>query len=231
MTNRHRRVGERGNVFVFVLLGVVLFAALAFTFMRSAQQGTGNLSSQQLKIAAGDILSYAQQMEQSVSRLRAKRISESSLDFENTSVTGYTNAGCADDTCEIFDPAGGRMVWQSPSTGVNDGSEWVISGALRINGVGTSNLAATASDLVLVLPNVDRDLCVELNNRLGVTNPSDAPPVATANAGYSTKFTGSFSLGDVLTSSQTDGKSAGCFTGSGTPASGTYHFYQVLVAR
>lgn len=227
----NNRTSECGNVFVFVLIGLVLFAALMFTFMRSSQQGTGNLSAQQAKVVAGDILAYAQQMEQTVSRLRAKRISESSLDFENPTVGGYANGGCADDTCEVFDPAGGRLVWQSPPASSNNGGEWVISGALRINGVGTSGGVATASELLLVLPNVDLDVCLELNNRLGVTNPSNAPPVAAADTDYSTIFTGSFAFGDILTSAQTDGKSAACFEGNGTPASDTYHFYQVLVAR
>ena len=61
---------QSGNVFILILAGVVLFGALMFTFSRSADKGTGNLTKQQAKITAQDILSYAKIVEDAIDRVR-----------------------------------------------------------------------------------------------------------------------------------------------------------------
>ncbi|MBN8521512.1 MAG: hypothetical protein J0L77_06430 [Alphaproteobacteria bacterium] len=233
MNNPETSHPEQGNVFVFVLIGIVLFAALAFTFTRSAQQGTGNFTIQQARVAAGDILSYAQYMERAVSKIRVRRVSESLLDFENTSVTGYTNPACTSGACEIFNPQGGQMVWQNPPAQANNASPWVINGTTRVSGVGTDGAVASAADLLLILPNVDKTVCAEINTRLGISNPSGNPPRVTGSTvNVTAKFIGGFSMvGDPISVTELNGRSAGCFEGNGTPATATYHFYQVLLAR
>ena len=42
--NRQDRRSESGNIFAIVMIGVVLFGALMYTFSRSAKQGDGNLT-------------------------------------------------------------------------------------------------------------------------------------------------------------------------------------------
>ena len=221
---------QSGNVLVFVLIAIALFGALAWTFMRGGQQGTGNMSSQKTKIAAQEILNYAQNIERAVNRIRSKGASESDLDFEGAGAA-YANGNCPDTSCEIFSTGGGQQVWQAPPSGVNDGSAWVITGGLRISGVGTDGGTSSNAELVLVLPNVTEALCTEINNKLGITNPSDVPPQTAGNADYSSKFTGTFSTGDLVSATELNGKEAGCFEGNGTPADSTWHFYQVLLAR
>ena len=215
---------ESGNVLVFILIGVALFGALGFTFMRSGQQGTGNLSSQQVKIAAGEVLSYAQQMERAVGKIRTRRVSESDISFE---INGdYVNAACAVDSCKVFNAAGGQMTWQTPPSGANDATNWAITGAVRVSKIGTDGIVASNADLTAFLPNVVLAVCLDINNRLGIANPSDAPPVATGAVSFATKFTGTFAPGNLLTAAQIDGKAAGCYRDGAN-----YHFYQVLLAR
>lgn len=63
---------QSGNVFVIILVAVTLFAALMFTFSRTGSQDTGNLTKQQAKIIAQEILNYAQLVEGAVNRVREK---------------------------------------------------------------------------------------------------------------------------------------------------------------
>ena len=75
-------------------------------------------------------------------------------------------------------------------------------------------------------------VCEDINEKLGITNPS-GPPVNNA-FGTTAQFTGTYDdgspglLGDNGEEVNFAGKPAGCFDG---PPSGTYHFYQVLIAR
>ncbi|MCB1529457.1 MAG: hypothetical protein H6853_00840 [Rhodospirillales bacterium] len=229
--NKNRNKQDSGNILVIILVAIALFGALMFAFNKDSNQGTSNLTQKQTKIAAADILSYAQNIERAVNKLRLKGTSESDLDFENTAVAGYTNASCADDSCEIFDPLGGKQIWQAPPGGANDESQWAITGAIRINGVGTDGAAASNADLTLFLPNVTKMVCTEINTKLGVTNPGGDPPQTAGNANYTTKYQGTFAAGDLVSEANLNGKEAACFEGNGTPAAGTYHFYQVLLAR
>lgn len=222
---------ESGNALLYVLIGIALFAALMFTFSRSGSEGTSNISKQEVKIAASDLISYSESIEKAVNRLRLNGVSESDIDFQNDIVSGYTNANCADGTCEIFDIAGGQQIWQTPQSKSNDGSAWAITGAMRVNGVGTDGAAASNAELVMVAPNVNKSVCVEINNRLGITNPSGDPPQTSGDADPSTKFVGTYAAGDQIAHANLNSHAAGCFEGNGTPAASTYHFYRVLLAR
>ncbi len=223
---------QSGNAFVFVLLGVALFAALGYVFSRGMNQASGNLTRQQLYAYTSDIFSYSQQIESAVNLLRRNGCSESDLNFENPTVAGYVNPSApVDNSCDVFHEEGGQVVWQSPPGGVNNGSQWIITGNMGVQGVGTDGGAAGNVDLVLILPNATKEFCIALNDKLSVANPLDVPPKADANATYTTKFIGAFAAGDELTDADLTGNQAGCFEGNGTPAAGTFHFYKVLYAR
>lgn len=216
---------QHGNAFMMVLIGVVLFGALAFSFARSGKQGISNVTAREATLAASDVLTYARHIEQGISRLRVKGVSESDIDFVGAGAL-YDNASCSVDKCEVFNPAGGQQVWQQSTNKANDGSDWVFAGNVNVAAVGKDDGDAASADLVMVLPNVNSAVCREINNKLGIVNPSDTPPSATAGVDYSTKFTGTYAAGDALSATQFDGKSAACYEDGGT-----YHFYQVLLAR
>lgn len=216
---------QSGNAFMMVLIGVILFGALAFTFARSGRQGISNVSAREADITAGDILSYARHIEQGISRMRVKGVSESDLDFLGAGAA-YDNAGCAIPKCEVFNPAGGQQAWQDPPGKANDGSAWAFTGNVNVAGIGKDAADDASADLVMFLPNVNPAVCVNINNKLGITNPADAPPSSTGGVDYSAKYTGTFAAGNALSAAEIDGKSAACYEDGGS-----YHFYQVLLAR
>jgi hypothetical protein len=215
---------ESGNAFVIVMLGVVLFAALMFTFTRSSQQGSGNMTDRELQLTASDVTDYAQSLERSVNKVMLQGGSENILSFDNTFSSTYQNSACTVDTCKVFLPDGGAAAWENPPPGANDGSAWVYTGANSVPGMGDD---ATA-DLVAVLPNVTSGLCLKINDMLNVTNPGGVPPSA---AGIVlTPFVGTFinsgRIGDITL----NGIPAACVMVT-APTPVHYDFYNVLMAR
>lgn len=220
----HRRT-QSGNAFLMVLIGVILFGALAFSFMRSGRQGMSNISTQEAGIAAGDTMAYARTIEAGISRMRVKGVSESDLDFVGASGS-YDNAGCTVPKCEVFNAEGGQQVWQNYPARANAERNWVFTGAVSVENVGNDNGDAASADLMMVLPAMNQTVCREINNKLGIPNPSDAPPEAAASVDTSIKYTGTFTAGDSLSAPGLAGRTAGCYEDNGE-----YKFYQVLLAR
>lgn len=219
---------ESGNVFVIVILGVVLFGALMFIASRGMNESPQSISDKRARIVAADVLDSAQKFERAVNRLLSRGVSESDISFENPIVAGYANVGCSVSSCKIFDPQGGGIGWSSPPQDANDGAQWLFTGQTCVSGVGEGGAGCEGDslaneELLVVLPNIKKEVCAEINTRLGVTGI----PV-NAGDGYSaTLFTGSFS--DSAMPDNMDGRSAGCFEGgAGQPG---YHFYAVLIAR
>lgn len=190
------RHSERGNAFFIVMVAVVLFGALMFTFSRGMRQGGANLTEKQAEIAASDTIAYAQTIERAVNRVLLRGYSETQLSFDNSFLSGYENANCTEDRCRIFHPSGGAVKWQSPPPGLNDGSNWIINGKNAIPDVGVH----TTPDLVLMLTGLSGQTCLTINDTLGVPNPSGAPP-EDGDSINKDLFTGTFAAGTQIGSS------------------------------
>ena len=221
---KNRCTRESGNVFIIVLMGIVLFAALMFTFSRSTRQGGESMSKKQVDVAISDILSYAQALERATVRvMNGGRYSETQIDFENGIAAGYTNAGCADVQCEVFNASGGGTAWQSPQDSFSNGNEWTIAGENAVPGVGDD----TRADLVLLLSGLSSANCRSVNEKLGLgaVLPQDADGIDT------TKFIGTFAnSARIGLSADLNGVRAACVQ-STLPNPDEYVFYYVLWDR
>ncbi len=231
------RVRESGNALVYVLIGTVLFAALSYAISQSSRGSSSTLSEEKAALAATEIIEFASTLTTATKQTMLRGYQASELDFENNFVAGYNNADCLDGYCEIFGPEGGAIIYKTPPPDWFDSSqsasvgygEWVFSGSNAVSQVGSD----TTADLLVFLPYLKQEICTAINDKLGITNPSDDPPQETDTIdGYVNKFTGTFSDADTLVLPDPDkGKTAACFESENNPSAGTYHFYQVLVAR
>lgn len=230
-------MSERGNVLWFILIAIVLLGLLTMVLSRGGSNVDQSGDVEQLRIKSGQIFRYAKSIEAAVQHMRLRGISENDISFENTvTATDYTNGNCTSADCKIFDVNGGGLTYKNFS-GVNDGSDWIFTGA---NNVGTAagpvgtTAAKTGNDLLMLLPGADTGLCVQINRDLNVgtagTLPTDATGIDTA------AFTGTYAAGGPAildgdpTPFELDRKSAGCFTDTAPDPDVTY-FYYVLLAR
>lgn len=217
------RANEAGNAFLFILLGVVLFASLSFVMSRGfGTEGTSKISDRRAELAASEIMTYAQRVQRAVNRIRSQGISESDISLEFGG--NFINADCdeATDTnfpaCQVFNAQGGNVSEQAPPEGANDGTSWHFTGSTCIEDCDGTSTAD--EDLLLVLPNLEDNVCQFLNRKLDI----DGVPTATGT--YSTTaFTGSFSndTGIVVVGRPFD---AVCYS-DGTDN----HFYYILIKR
>lgn len=229
------RRGESGNVFVFVILGVVLFAALMFIVSRGMNESPGTISDKKAKLAVSDILAYAQKVERAVSALQRRSVSENDLSFENPILAGYANAACSTGTCKVFDTSGGGISYQKPDPdwldlAVNPNRDWVFDHRDAFQDIGTTCAADSCVELSMILWPIKKDLCLAINDRLEIDNPGGAPPTDSDIAGG--QFTGSFSynqtIGDEAGGAPLAGKRTGCVT---QDSNGVHFFYHVLIER
>lgn len=223
---------QSGNIFFIILIAVMLFAALSFTFSRGIQQGGENVSRRQAELIAGDILNYAQRVERGVQRILSNRISENALSFENNFVAGYAHGGCTEDACRVFAPSGGGVAWQDAPTNANNGEPYVFVTNRVGSDDGTTRQIGTAErDLVILLP-VKPSICAEINqkaNGLETWESSGSPNI-------SVLFTGSFTtaLGTrIANGNSTEQPRTGCFCDGSSPCTDVmpHFFYSVILER
>ncbi len=217
-----RMTGESGNAIWFVLIAVVLMAALTMTITRSSDTTEQSGNTEQLRVQASTILRYAQSIEHAIDQMTMRGISESDLCFDATGWghSDYDYADCGTDENKLFDPAGAGLSYKV----LNGVTAMEFSGSHAIQDVET-----TANDLIFQAE-VSRTLCMELNDLLGITNAaSDAQE---DDAALITRFTGTFTsaAGDNII-----GNDAAVFAGERSAcrkdAAGDYYFYHVLIAR
>lgn len=229
MRSMKGRKDERGNAFLFIFIGIILFAGLAYTVSRSMRsETTSNMTRQQISMSVADLLSYGESLARSVSRLRSKGISENDISFEATDVA--TNANCSDDRCKLFHMNGGNLDWQDIPTSLHlDGSvdqRWQFSGNHEIPGIGTDGGTAANSELIAFVEGLPQDVCAALNAKItgaetipvltGVIDPAAGEP-----------FNGSYGT-DVLAGPGIASRNALCVQNGG---GNEYIFYNVLIAR
>lgn len=240
---------QSGSALWFILLAITLLVALTVTVTRTTETSEETGSRDRNRIMASDMLRYARGIEQAVETLRLRGYGENQISFENADIPGYANANCTNDACRLFDTAAGAgMTYKRPNDGWLDPDyrsetappfgRWYFMGRACVRDVGSGGAGCIASDsaaeLMMVLPWVRRDLCMEINRLVGVTNPGTppAPPQLSAAAYVGTVdlYTGTFEAGTEITHASLDGRKSGCFEGDVDPDGG-FHFYHVLIAR
>lgn len=261
---------ESGNILIIILIAIFLLGTLTAMLTRSGSSTNETGSYEQESIKVSNILKYATAIEQGVTLLRQRGCSENQLSFQydadgdndyndNDETPDYYNANAPTDlSCHIFRPEGAGVTYQqlnetwldSDQSAQDHYGEIYVPTNTCIDKVGsdkTSNCNVDADpsndELVLFFPWITESLCIEINNRMGVTNPSSVPPTDIAkfyHAGMPA-FTGTVSTTGTVeridsgSDSYTilDEKKSGCLQSNhvSQPPTGTYHFYHTLIAR
>lgn len=237
----------------FILLAIALLVALTITVTRTSETSEQTGDRERNRIQAADILRQAKSMELAIDKMRIAGLSENDISFENSFMSGYANTRCtAGDKCRIFHQAGGALTYKQPDESWLDTDmaaetepeygQWYFYGTSCVPNIGTGESGCigneSASDLIVTLPWIRQDLCVEINRMTGVANlpgPPVTPPQlgGAAFADPPVQFTGSYS-GDAEidnTAHDFQRRQSGCFKGDSVAPDGGYHFYHVLIAR
>ncbi len=226
---------QSGSIITIIFILVALLAALAFAVSQGTRSGTQNLTSQQVDLAASDLMNYMNLVKNAVRDLRIRQCTENEISFDGANISGtYNNTNSpTDNSCHVFHPSGGGRLYQSPSEQILDSSfsagnhfgEYFFSSHTTIENVGENAL----DDLIMVLSWVNEDICAEINQRLF----SD-PTIILEPAGFSNNgnFVGTYDVAasniNLSASAAQNGAPMACFESTNH---GGYHLYSVLIAR
>ena len=231
-------INQRGNVLFYILIAVALIGALSFAIMQSNRGSLSDITQERARLLASEIVSYGNSLAQATGQLRLRGVDIDDMCFnhENWGASDYDHSGCDDNFNAIFSTNGGGITWKDVDADSIDAttspdSLWHIYGDNAVENIGTTCSNASCADLVLIADDLKLDVCLKINDVLGIENPSNAPPTDTdyGTARYIGSFAYTATIGDETGGANLKGRSAGCF--QKTAGTAKYAFYQVLLAR
>jgi hypothetical protein len=232
---------ESGNVLVYILIAVALFAALGFAVSNMMRSSGSTVSGEKDVVFVSETLNYAKTLRDMVQYLRiSKNCSENQISFEHSPFDGtdsdYVNPNAPSDfSCHLFHPKGGAMGYQAGANEVNGAINWIFTGTNDGENVGNQCDMDSCADLMAILPDVSKALCRKINETLGIAADNNFMTQEDNNFEID-PFQGSYTyearLSDEATLDALDGRSLGCVRGNTSPQDvNKYYFYQVLLAR
>ena len=233
---------QSGNVLFLILIAVALFAALSYAVTSSTRSGGGDASRENSAVLAAQLIQQATAMQTAVERKKiTEGLPDNGLSFRATNNGVATLCGVA--RCSIYQQYGGDLpeipiaaAAYDPSSPCTDTSykgpcnPYPMVGFAQVVDVGSA-----APEIMVRYRGLKRDVCVEINRRLGLTTGDTEPPMDTYGAphvayqGNLTTYPATFAVfGDMP---ETRGRQAFCLrTQNGGPFDG-YVYLHTLVAR
>mgnify|MGYP001055803693 CR=1 FL=1 len=154
---------ERGNVFVYVLIAVVLFAALTFILAKQEdEKEITTLSPERAKLLATQLITTATQVKSALDQMVFAGTDPSEFDFAQPG-----SFGAAPHFDKVFHPQGGGVTlppFPEEVTGqstADPGNGWYLG---RFNNFEWTVTAA--NDVVLTAYGINQQVCQELNRIL-----------------------------------------------------------------
>lgn len=232
------RKSTSGNMLVYIIGAIFLMGLLVVLMKGSFQEGTG-IDPEKNAMRAGEIMRYGSELERAVRYVISNGYSESDIRFAHpTGLAAYSAYGLIATTPaqQIFSPQGGGAIWRNPPAGSQTAvANWVFTGNNAVAQVGSTCALASCSDLLLVLPNVNKDICIQINRAKGITNPSGNPPREVDGMNLAVLFTGgvfAYSATVDTIGDHTRSQPEGCFEGNGgNTVVGNYYYYRTLLVR
>jgi hypothetical protein len=226
------RSSESGNVIYFILIAIVLLAALSVAVSQGGRFSTTSLSADQQRLLATEIIDYGDTMAKAVAQLRLRGVQISQLSFAWTSLPAGYGVYNASPATELFNPSGGGIDYkQPPANAMATPGDYIFTAANEIYQVGTTCGSASCTDLIMLAGPLKDGMCTTINTILGVANPSSLPPEDTdgdLTTLYAGTATYTATIGNKPSSAPLAGKTAACYRLSG---SNQDYFYQVLIPR
>ncbi len=102
---------SNGSVFVYILVGVALFATLMFSLSRSSSSPTSVLGKGQTKLQANRIAGYTRSIDMAVEKLQLRGCSISQISYEAPDGSNANINAPSDKTCHIFHIRGGGVIY------------------------------------------------------------------------------------------------------------------------
>lgn len=236
---------QSGNALFLILIAVALFAALSYAITQSGRGG-GGIDREQAQITSAQITQFGATVEQAIARMQiVGGTNEAQVEWETD--TYETMAGTAlftaginpndrGDIDNLLHADGGAVVpltfdVAADTTGLSGAT--LRAGHSRLIQVAIDDVGSDDPELILVVERLRRDVCIAINNGLGVQNPSGNPPSDDSGGGYN--YVGAFDNVNMIDAPTLVGQKAFCFAdthaafdNSGNPE---LFYFHVIIPR
>ncbi len=215
---------QSGNVLIYVLIAVALFAALSFTLARQSKDGNiKQIDQAKVEFLASQMLAYASQMQQGIEQMMITGSDIDELDLLRPQDSGFETAPY---THRVFHPLGGGMVYKhmpeeaKAQIASTYPAKWYLS---RFNNIEWTPTSST--DVILAAHQIRKDICQSINKK--ITGDTAIPILTTdlndvlLNSTSNIDFT-------VAVCADCEGYSALCVANKANTA---YSFYNIVAAR
>ena len=250
---------QSGNVLFIILIAVALFAALSYAVTQSSRSGGGDVSAEKAKLLAAEVIQQTALIKSTVDRLQIiNKCEDNEIAFfgagtrDNTYFYPTADSASINNQCNVYHSDGGGLNPVDVPLGVERLDDFAGGNAdifstpylpLRtyIPDVGRNITNGTdweASELVIAVQMLREDVCVAINDGLGVVNPGGSPPIAGSSGNTMATSCAILesrvcSIGNrYIGDTEIHGQHAACFynpNNSANVSSPRYTYYQVLV--
>lgn len=178
-----RRQKEKGNALIYVLVAIVLFAALSFTLTRQTDTTEANiLSDEKAELLATQLISYAAQAKSALDQMQFQGTRIDDMNFIRPEAAGFDTEPPRN-IFKVYHPDGGGIipatladeaklqVWPTPSP------DWYMG---RFSNVEWTK--GTADDVILIAYQIQRKVCERINRK--ITGNTTIPQLDRAIADY-----------------------------------------------
>ncbi len=170
---------QSGSVIILIFVMIALFGVLSFTLSRGSRTGAATLTAEQSKLAAMEILEYANAVSNAFKMMVANGVPVEDICVIRAYTTTdagtpllFTNSACTNDSCRVFKPQGGAVLeryfydyaqkdtWWNGAWTKAGGIDFVIA---RFEGVGSP-----LSDIAMRVVQIKPEICTAINVMMGL---------------------------------------------------------------
>lgn len=231
-TESKQRHGESGNVIFYILLAVGLLGALTYAVAQGSRTSVTALTNDRSELLASQVIEYSDVLSKAVSQMRLRGTTLSDLRFAHDDLNAAYGTYGDDPDNEVFHPDGGGVNYHTLSAETTAAADWIFNAENPVQDIGITCAGSTCSELLAIATGINEQVCVAINELIGVNNPGGSPP-ADAAVETDALFAGAFAydgeiIGDgdgSVGGSAMAGESAACILDDNT---GENIFYQVL---
>ena len=153
---------QRGSALFYILLGVVLMAALAYTVSNMLRGGADTGSAERAKLGAQALMEYAQKAKLAVTDMKLNGVDGATLSFLKLGDAGYSTAP---HTTKVFHPEGGALSLPNFADRYAPGSITPAAGIYMVR-MAIENVGTTADDVIVSIRGLQQSVCEQLNKML-----------------------------------------------------------------
>jgi len=172
--NLSNNIDENGNVLFMILIAVALFAALSYAVMQTNSPGGDSGQKETNLIRSSQLTQTPLMLKTAITRMTF-----SGADRERLLFNGPTDFGSgkpidtlAEEKLAVFHTNGGGLTYSlAPSEVMEDGTArpYIYNAEMQIENIGLTDVGSgDGNDIVSYLTGLKKEICKQLNSRLGI---------------------------------------------------------------